>query len=470
MATVAKNPVLRPALRTRLRVFSYRYDIPRLLRYLLSTCSIILVITTSTLLPHSFLIRIAPALLFAVIGASSWYGGFGPGALAAFLAVVGTELFTSDSTTALQGRTNDVLLLTVLTAVAYGLSYIKGQRSRGSSRPVLTIAPRRNGHQSAMEGVSGRLLEAFNDLAIAAVDRSWNCIYANQEMAHLIQRNPEDLFGRKIFEIFPDANNAHWFSQLARAAAEPGPSTFEDYVDSLQAWYEFDCHPSSEGLAFRIKNITERKRQEALRPLPLWDDDSEFNQILKTIEYTLVDRARCYMLFQFVKRASELPGDVAEVGVYRGGTAKLMALTLGSRVPKTLHLFDTFEGMPSTDASVDHHRQGDFADTSLEAVQHQLKGCGDVRFYKGFFPDTSGPIESSRFCLVHIDADIYKSVKDSCTFFYPRLEIGGIMVFDDYGFVSCPGARKAVDEFFVDKPESPFYLTSGQCVVMKKHT
>jgi O-methyltransferase len=69
--------------------------------------------------------------------------------------------------------------------------------------------------------------------------------------------------------------------------------------------------------------------------------------------------------------------------------------------------------------------------------------------------------------MVHIDADIYQSVKDSCTFFYPRLESGGIMVFDDYGFPSCPGARKAVDEFFSDKEEFPFYLPSGQCFIVR---
>jgi O-methyltransferase len=173
------------------------------------------------------------------------------------------------------------------------------------------------------------------------------------------------------------------------------------------------------------------------------------------------------MLFQFAKLTSELPGDVAEVGVYKGGTARLLALTFAPRAKKALHLFDTFEGMPLTDTSVDHHRKGDFADTSLPAVQRQLNGCGEVHFYKGFFPETAGPIENSRFCMVHIDADIYQSVKDSCAFFYPRLEKGGILIFDDYGFPSCPGARKAVDEFLSDKPEVPFYLPSGQCFIVR---
>jgi hypothetical protein len=44
----------------------------------------------------------------------------------------------------------------------------------------------------------------------------------------------------------------------------------------------------------------------------------------------------------------------------------------------------------------------------------------------------------------------------------------GIMIFDDYGFDTCHGARQAVDEFFADKPEHAFYLPSGQCFVVRE--
>jgi O-methyltransferase len=152
--------------------------------------------------------------------------------------------------------------------------------------------------------------------------------------------------------------------------------------------------------------------------------------------------------------------------VFRGGTARLLA-KITAPAGKTVHLFDTFAGMPSVDSNADLHKAGDFANTSLEAVQRYLHDCDNVRLYQGFFPSTAQPIEQLSFALVHIDVDIYTSVLSCCGFFYPRMEHGGLMIFDDYGFISCPGAKKAVDEFFADKPEVPIYLPTGQCLVLR---
>jgi O-methyltransferase len=467
MATAAKNPASKLALLTRVRRMSYRYDFPRMLRYLLAGCASLIIVVLTGALPRSIPARTAPALLLAVVMASAWFGGFGPGVLSAFVVVAGSELFISESTMVPQAKAADIALIILLSGIAFALTAIRAGRRQGGGKIAALIGTHSRSWGTG-DLVGARVLDSLTDVAICAVDRRWRCVYANNQASRLLQRRPDELARKTVLEILPDTEGADWFSQLARVAGGRSPHQFEAYVNPLEAWFEFHCYPGEEGLVFSFKNISERKREEALRPLQLWNDDFEFNEILKTIEYTLVDRARCYILFQFAKQCSKLEGDVAEVGVYKGGTARLMALTLASRAKKVLHLFDTFEGMPLTDTTVDHHRKGDFADTSLDSVQRQLKGCGDVRFYKGFFPDTAGPVENSRFCLVHVDADIYQSVKDSCTFFYPRLESGGVIVFDDYGFPSCPGARKAVDEFFADKAESPVYLPSGQCVVVKK--
>lgn len=202
--------------------------------------------------------------------------------------------------------------------------------------------------------------------------------------------------------------------------------------------------------------------------IPLWYYDDTFNNLMKQVTgHTLVDRVRCFVIYQYSKQVAGLSGDVAEVGVYKGGTARLLSKAFESEDNKTIHLFDTFSGMPPADSEKDLHREGDFDDTSVERVKKYMSDCNNVLFYQGQFPMTSTPVENTTFCLVHIDVDIYKSVIECCKFFYPRMEKGGVMIFDDYGFMSCPGAKKAVDEFFLDKPENPCYLPTGQCIVMR---
>lgn len=202
-------------------------------------------------------------------------------------------------------------------------------------------------------------------------------------------------------------------------------------------------------------------------PIHGWVDDSEFNAIMADVrDHTLVDPVRCFILYQFALNAVARPGAFAEIGVYKGGTARLLSeVTKG--VAKNLYLFDTFAGMPETDPTHDFHVAGDFSDTTLDAVKNRLAGYDQVHFYPGFFPETAAPVESDRFCFVHVDVDIYKSVLDCCEFFFKRLVPGGVMIFDDYGFVTCRGAKVAVDEFFSKLAIRPIYLPTGQCLVIR---
>ncbi|MDK9699431.1 MAG: TylF/MycF family methyltransferase [bacterium] len=197
-----------------------------------------------------------------------------------------------------------------------------------------------------------------------------------------------------------------------------------------------------------------------------YDDElcAEYDHIASN---TVVDRKRVFMLKQFAQTVKNVTGDVAEIGVYRGGTAWLLAHSLRT-TGKKIHLFDTFEGMPDVHPDKDKHRKGDFNDTTLEQVKAFLNAYSDVKFYPGFFPATSSPVAETKFCFVHIDVDIFQSVWDCCEFFYPRLAPNGVMVFDDYGFITCPGAKEAVDAFFQDKPETPMYLSTGQAFLFKR--
>jgi len=100
----------------------------------------------------------------------------------------------------------------------------------------------------------------------------------------------------------------------------------------------------------------------------------------------------------------------------------------------------------------------------MEEVQ-AFVASPQAHLVRGIFPATANAMpDGLQFSLVHIDVDIYEAARDCCNYFYKRLSPNGLIVFDDYGFLSCPGVKKAVDDFFADKPTKPIYLPSGQAV------
>lgn len=191
---------------------------------------------------------------------------------------------------------------------------------------------------------------------------------------------------------------------------------------------------------------------------------------IKQYELDSPRTSRLLNLGQMLMNVMHLPGNVAECGVYKGDSALFLGVMLRKyKANKTLHLFDTFEGMLEVDKNIDLHRKGDFQDTSLDFVKSKLNVLGNIpQFHQGLFSDTLSVVSSEKFSLVHIDCDIYPSVLECCNFFYPLMSKNGVMVFDDYGWYSCPGARKAVDEFFSSKLEKQIYFETGQCIVIKQ--
>lgn len=154
-------------------------------------------------------------------------------------------------------------------------------------------------------------------------------------------------------------------------------------------------------------------------PVRLWEDDEKFRRLFSSIKNkTLLKADRAFMLYQLLNQSLVINGDVAEVGVFKGGTAKLVAEIINGR-DKNLFLFDTFRGMPKTDSSIDKHQEGDFSGFSLAEVKSFVGESPNIFFVEGFFPDTAGIAEGRTFSFVHIDADIYRSVKDCCDFFLP---------------------------------------------------
>lgn len=210
-----------------------------------------------------------------------------------------------------------------------------------------------------------------------------------------------------------------------------------------------------------------------------WHDMPEYRELYEA--WTKVDKGlphkgdltRLYFLWLTIRRIREtgVEGAFAEVGVYKGVTARLIASLAPER---RLYLFDTFEGFAQSDIKSEiretglHVKSSQFADTSIDRVG-AFVGGDNVTLLPGRFPETAAAVpKETGFAFVHFDADLYEPARAACEYFYPRLSAGGVMVFHDFnsGFT---GVRKAVEEFFADRPEGIVEIPdkSGSCVITR---
>lgn len=164
-----------------------------------------------------------------------------------------------------------------------------------------------------------------------------------------------------------------------------------------------------------------------------------------------------------VLRTNHIRGHIAELGVYKGGSATLICKLKGD---KQLHLFDTFEGLPEPHKIKDiAFKKGDYS-FPLDVIQSWLKSFPDVNYYKGMFPSTAKPISEKRFSFVNLDADLYQSTLDGLKFFYPRLNKGGIIMAHDYR-PNKGGVGRAFREYFEDEMVKEIQLKKSHCIIQK---
>jgi O-methyltransferase len=184
-------------------------------------------------------------------------------------------------------------------------------------------------------------------------------------------------------------------------------------------------------------------------------DIEKFTQVFdKAKDKSLISTDRCLVLWKKLIECGDIEGVLFECGVYKGGSAYLLKkCSQIYGIDKELYLFDTFKGMPPVNKQEDLHNENDFNDITLDLVKDFVGEDLKTHFIQGFIPDTFKDLQDIKIAFAHIDVDIYKSVWDCCEFIWSRLSVGGIIVFDDYGFDSCPGAKKAVDSFFKDIAE-----------------
>lgn len=154
----------------------------------------------------------------------------------------------------------------------------------------------------------------------------------------------------------------------------------------------------------------------------------------------------------------DVPGDLVECGVWRGGASILMRAVLSAYgdEKRSVWLCDSFEGVPPPDAAhyeadkgINLHRAAGVLAVSEAQVRANFEHYGllddRVRFVPGWFKDTlqDAPIES--ISVLRLDGDLYESTIQALDALYPRLSSGGYCIIDDYHAIDA--CRQAVADY-----------------------
>jgi O-methyltransferase len=196
-------------------------------------------------------------------------------------------------------------------------------------------------------------------------------------------------------------------------------------------------------------------------------NDKAFMTIYEQVNaYTIVETERCYALYQAMQYIirNDIPGDLAECGVWKGGSAMLMAICLKQAgiTNRKIYLYDTFEGMTKP-GQMDGEFElkewermkvsddtNNWCYSSMDEARANMMRTGypmeHILFVKGKVEDTLPATLPAQLCLLRLDTDWYASTLQELKYLYPLISQKGVLLIDDYG--AWQGARKATDEYF----------------------
>lgn len=224
-------------------------------------------------------------------------------------------------------------------------------------------------------------------------------------------------------------------------------------------------------LQFEKKKAPQRDKIVATDPWRSADFTAGEKEILSTVEpFTMTGSERLVSLVRAIDYIVEngIEGEFVECGVWKGGSAMAMALSLKKHgiTNRHLYLYDTFEGM-SEPSSHDKSFEGDTAEDLLEKSEKEDAGsvwcysaleevkqnmdstyypASQIHLIKGKVEETIPAVEvPEKIALLRLDTDWYESTKHELEHLFPRLQTGGILIIDDYGH--WEGCRRAVDEY-----------------------
>lgn len=228
-------------------------------------------------------------------------------------------------------------------------------------------------------------------------------------------------------------------------------------------------------LGYRMVRIGFEPMREAAMPIEFSPEDSSIIEHVLRRQLTMVSRERLFATAMACRHvvAQRIAGDFVECGVWRGGNS-LVAADMFQRAGENrgIYLFDTFAGM--TEPTPEDFRARDGRDAMIDYVAYQKESHNEWCFasvtdVRNSFADLKLLTPSVRFvegdvvqslkvesnlpktiCVLRLDTDWFESTRAELEILYPRLCPGGVLIVDDYGHWG--GARKAVDEYFQNRP------------------
>ena len=163
--------------------------------------------------------------------------------------------------------------------------------------------------------------------------------------------------------------------------------------------------------------------------------------------------SRFLYIYETLKTLNNVKGDIVELGSWKGANLLWMAKVqsfLGSN--KKIHCFDSFQGLTEfsvqdTSSHLMHKYQGD--ERVLRSVIDLYEYNDVIQIHKGLIEHTVPAWSELKadISLIYFDADLYEAASVTLNYLSPRLCVGGIILFDEYGSKDWPGETKAVDEF-----------------------
>jgi O-methyltransferase len=222
--------------------------------------------------------------------------------------------------------------------------------------------------------------------------------------------------------------------------------------------FEYKRFRPTNKLLSSVSRVLELGHLQLVKQRPVTADEREEGSVLPGYADTMIGLKRLDNLQSCIETVikQDVPGDLIETGVWRGGACIFMRAVLAAHgiSDRKIYVADSFEGLPKPNAETfpadrgDKHYRKRFLAISQDEVANNFRKYGllddQVVFLKGWFKDTlpNAPIE--KLAVVRLDGDMYGSTMDALNSLYPKLSSGGFCIIDDYGLRRC---KQAVDDF-----------------------